>query len=156
MCLATPVWFHNSFVFARWSCKPCIKPPNLEDQGIPFCLDPYLWPVQHVRPASSCYYQHIIKGHLAIQAPPLHQSRGGYIWWDIQCISLLIFVHCFLQAVFLAEYIHCEVFEKLVVIHSVKMFPTLSEPKFCYCVHKSLSWNPVLNHLRCSITSGMK
>jgi hypothetical protein len=54
VCLATPVWFHNSFFFMGWSCKPCIKPPNLEDQGIPFCLDHYLWLVQHVMPASSC------------------------------------------------------------------------------------------------------
>jgi hypothetical protein len=28
--------------------------PNVEDQGIPFCLDHYLWPALHERPTSSC------------------------------------------------------------------------------------------------------
>jgi hypothetical protein len=38
-------------------------------------------------------------------------------------------MHCFLWAVFLAQYIPCHVLEKLIVVQPLKIFPTFIEPK---------------------------
>jgi hypothetical protein len=58
--------------------------PNLEGQGIPFCLDHHLWPVRHGRPCQLLRYRrHSSQDHMTTQAPPLRQSRdtyGGIQW----------------------------------------------------------------------------
>jgi hypothetical protein len=60
--------------------------PNLEGQGIPFCLDHHLWPDRHGRP-----YQQLRYGRHSSQdpqAPPLRHSIGGCNYW------LLIGLNC--------------------------------------------------------------
>ena len=53
--------------------------PNLEGQGIPFCLGYDLRPVWHGRPYKlQCYRQHSCRDHLTTQAPPLRQSRDAF------------------------------------------------------------------------------
>ena len=67
--------FHNNkFLYCVGLLVPC-QTPNLEDQGIPFCLGHHLDLSGMRGPTSSiCYRQHSSQEHVTTQAPPLHQQ----------------------------------------------------------------------------------
>lgn len=63
-------------IFMGWDCQPHAWPPNLEDQGMSFCLDHHLWPVCHGRPNQQLHYcRHCSQDHMTMQTPPLHQIK---------------------------------------------------------------------------------
>jgi hypothetical protein len=44
-------------LFTGWGRQPHAQPPNLEGQGIPFCLDHHLCPVRHGRDYQQLRYR---------------------------------------------------------------------------------------------------
>jgi hypothetical protein len=65
--------------------------PNLEDQGIPFCLDLHLWPVRHLRLYQQLrYLRHSSQDHVTTQAPALPQSKHT-------CYNIILVSHLHLN-----------------------------------------------------------
>jgi hypothetical protein len=70
------LWSITGFLY---QLQPLSPTPNLEDQGIPFCLGHHLRRVWHGRPYQKLSYrQHTSLDHLTTQAPPLRQSRDTF------------------------------------------------------------------------------
>ena len=71
--------FSKEHIFCGVGLSAPCPTPNLENQGIPYCLVYHLWPCWHGRPCQKlCYHQHSSRVHLITQVPPQCQSRNTF------------------------------------------------------------------------------
>ena len=71
--------FSKEHIFYEVGLSAPCPTPNLENQGIPYCLVHHLWPFWHGRPCQKlCYHQHSSQIHLTTQDPPLRKSRNTF------------------------------------------------------------------------------
>jgi hypothetical protein len=64
-------------------------------------------------------------------------------------------MQCFMWAVFLAQYIPCDLLEKLIVVQPLKTFPTFIEHEVLLLCLQEPDVEPYPEPLRCSVTSNM-